>query len=754
MAGDSSVVLIPSGRSRGPHLATRVDPGATDHCQGVNLIHAGRDRFGRLPVITGYEVRAEIGKGGMGTVYEAVDLTLHRPVALKLLAENLLTRPDHRLRFCDEAEAVARLDHPNIVRIFKVGEYDGRPYLVLELVRGGSLADRLSAVGRLPVPETLALIRALARAVQHAHDRGVIHRDLKPANVLLTGDELAPGSPDRPLPGGRPKLTDFGLARLLDHDRVRTRTGMLLGTPCYMAPEVVEDGHRAVSPAVDVYGLGAILYECLTGRPPVDGRTTWEILRQVVDSDPEPPGRARPGLDRGLDAVCLKALAKDPAHRYPSVTALADDLDRVAAGRSVRVRIHGPGYHLLRHARRRPWAAALGAAALTLAVGLGSLTALHHRERCREGREAGRLGQDLLARGAYAEAEQVFAHGLQRVEGLPWAGDLMPDLVRHKRLSRRGRQAVNLHQLVDKLRFGYDVDSLAGSDLRAVTQACETLWRLRDQLAAPGETDLGPDPERQLRTDLLDLALLSADFRVRDGGGSPSARRAALRRIDEAEGALGPAVVLARAREVHLSALGEPAGLPPVDPPSSPWDVYALGRSRLNAGDLEGAEVLLRQAVDRDPGGFWPNYHSAVCAARRGRAEEAVSGFSACLAVARDRRGLCHYNRGLAYMTLGRADGARNDFDRALELEPTLAEAALNRGLLHHQAKRFTEAAADLEQALRDGYSPAVVNYNLALVHRSAGNRAAAETHAVRAAQADPGHPGARALVDQLKARR
>jgi tetratricopeptide (TPR) repeat protein len=690
----------------------------------------------------------------MGVVYEAVSVGLNRRVALKVLSDEFLTRPHHRARFRDEAEAVAQLGHPNVVQIYEVGESDGRPFLALEFVPGGTLADRLAA-GPLPIPEAVDLVRTLARAVQHAHDRGVIHRDLKPANVLLSAECGARSAElrteDGPSPGSNstltPKLADFGIAKRLDEDRGRTRTGMLLGTPAYMAPEVVAEGPRAATPATDVYGLGAILYECLAGRPAADGANTWAALRQVVAADFDPPGRVRPGVASGLDAVCLKALAKDPAARYPSARALAEDLDRLAAGRPARAR--NPA-RWLRALRRRP-AAVLGClAALAILAGWAALAAFDYQSRYRDAAEADRVGRELLGRGAYAEAEQVFAHGLRRVGGLPWADTVTADLTRHLRLSHRGRRVAELHRLVDRLRFGYDADSLAGSDLRAVAAACDALWAARDGLAPADGPDLGPEPERQLRTDLLDLALLSADFRAREGNGRPEALRAALSRLDEAERSLGRSPVLARVRAAYRA--GSDHVTDPADgAPLSPWELYVLGRSRLNAGDLASAAEFLRQAVDRDPAGFWPNFHLAVCAYRRGRAAEAVGGFSACLVAARDRRGLCHYHRGLAYVALGEPGNAIRDFDRALELESGLAEAALNRGLLHHDARRFPEAVADLKRALRDGYCPAVVCYDLAVVHLAAGDRRAARECAAQAAGYDPGDKKAKALLDQLR---
>jgi serine/threonine-protein kinase len=275
------------------------------------------------PRVPGYEVLGELGSGGMGVVYKARDARLKRLVALKMILSGPHARPEERERFRREAEAVARLQHPNVVQIYEVGEQDGRPYLALEYVGGGSLAGRLG--GRpLPPDDAARLVRSLALAVHAAHLRGIVHRDLKPANVLLTED-------------GTPKVTDFGLAKRLD-EAGQTQTGAVLGTPNYMAPEQALGDSRAVGPHTDVHALGAILYELLTGRPPFEGATLLETLDQVRSQDPPPPGRLRPGMPRDLETICRKCLEKEPARRYASAQALADDLGRYLDGQLIHAR--------------------------------------------------------------------------------------------------------------------------------------------------------------------------------------------------------------------------------------------------------------------------------------------------------------------------------------------------------------------------------------------------------------------------------
>jgi serine/threonine-protein kinase len=293
-----------------------------------------------LPVIDGYEIGELLGRGGTGLVFRAKHKSLKRDVALKIVVSGAHAGALERARFRTEAEVVARLHHPGIVQIYEIGEQAGCPYLALEFVGGGSLEQQLDGT---PVPPRRAaqLLVDLARAVQHAHERGVVHRDLKPANVLLTD-------------GGAAKVVDFGLAKLLDVEQRQTRSGAVLGSPSYMAPEQAWGKVRAIGPATDVYALGAILYELLTGRPPFLGASVLETLDQVRTHDPAPPQALQPGVPAELAAVCLKCLEKDPARRYVSAAALADDLDRFLRGEPVTARRLTPwdqAARLVRHSQ-------------------------------------------------------------------------------------------------------------------------------------------------------------------------------------------------------------------------------------------------------------------------------------------------------------------------------------------------------------------------------------------------------------------
>jgi serine/threonine protein kinase len=281
------------------------------------------DATAELPAVPGYDLVRELGRGGMGVVFQARHQPTGRTVALKLIRNASLATPRELARFRIEAEAAARLDHPNVVRILEVGEHRGGPYIAMEFVAGGTLERFLDGK---PQPAAVAarLVHTLANAIQHAHDHNVIHRDLKPANILLESSALVP------------KVSDFGLAKRLDTDSTAlTHDGAVLGTPSYMAPEQAAGKLRDIGPATDVHALGAILYEMLTGRPPFRGDSWNQTIDQVVNAEPTPPARLAAGVPPDLETVCLKCLEKEPAKRYGAARELAEELERYLADRPV-----------------------------------------------------------------------------------------------------------------------------------------------------------------------------------------------------------------------------------------------------------------------------------------------------------------------------------------------------------------------------------------------------------------------------------
>ena len=360
-----------------------------------------------------YLIQGELARGGMGVVYQARQVSLNRRVALKTIHSDKLAGAQSRERFRREAEAAASLDHPNIVPIYEIGEHEGELYFSMKLLPEGSLADALKEKRwQLPEPKLRAIVRreaqhragvlvaTLARALQHAHAHGVLHRDLKPGNILL--DEA-----------GEPHLTDFGLAKLLDRESPAAQTRAALGTPEYMAPEQATGRPNQVTTATDVYGLGAVLYELLTGRPPFVGADNVAVLLQVVQNEPERPGKLSPGINLDLETICLRCLAKEPARRYPSAAALAEDLDRWLEGKPILARRVSYAERLWLWARRKPAVAlATSFAFVALVSVLGSILGMKAADRWQRAaaaaQQAMRDANTLLRR---RQAEQVFGEG-------------------------------------------------------------------------------------------------------------------------------------------------------------------------------------------------------------------------------------------------------------------------------------------------------------------------------------------------------
>ena len=350
-------------------------------------------------IAPGYRILGELGRGGMGSVYKAWQVRLKRVVALKVIRPDAYADTGAAARFHAEAEAAARFQHPNIVPVFEVGEHEGMGYLVLEYAAGGGLDRHLA--GTLQGPhESARLIETLARAIHYAHQHGIVHRDLKPANVLLTED-------------GVPKITDFGLAKLLERDEGLTRAGEILGTSSYMAPEQIRGLPDQITPATDVYSLGAILYETLTGRPPFKGTTPLSTMEQVSSQDPLAPGKLQRHLPRDLETICLKCLEKEPHRRYPTAMELAEDLGRFLQGQPILARPIPAWERAWKWARRWPSAAA-ALAVLVLAVALLMGGGLYHNARLRAETRTARAAEQVAAANAQAAAANAQAAIEQR----------------------------------------------------------------------------------------------------------------------------------------------------------------------------------------------------------------------------------------------------------------------------------------------------------------------------------------------------
>lgn len=570
-----------------------------------------------------YRIEAELGRGGQGAVYRATDERLRREVALKLL----LGQEDQeaRERFLREARAAARIRHPGVVAVLGAELIEGIPVIALELVSGTSLAKKIEKEGPLAPHAAAALVRDVALAVAAAHEVGILHRDLKPGNVLL--DE-----------SGRPRLTDFGLARDVNVTGM-TETGVAMGTPAYMSPEQAQAG--AVSPATDVYGLGAILYDCLAGRPPFQGPGGLAILKKVIEEEPERPSRLR--VARGLAAVPLdletvlmKALEKRPARRYASAEALAKDLDRFTRGEAVSARPPGALERALRYARKRPLVPAL--ASLAVVMGMTAYFARADQVR-REAIEQAKA-EARAAGSSFAAMSQAYG----------------------PHLTLRDNKALEL------LASGTRASSLAdryvalANDDEAHVFACGVKEKLGElafrgnefglsQLALREAEQLAPEKERKRLASLLERAL------GRSG------------------------------KLMELSAIERMASSP--DPADRPQSIELLDRllsadptwallwsyrahARLLTGDLDGAEADLEQGLRLDPSNLVMQWLHASVLLARGDNEGARVLAERAVELAPDLYEGYHY-RALARARLGDLPGARADlekFESLTEIRP------------------------------------------------------------------------------------
>ena len=352
---------------------------------------------GELPQLPGYEMQRVLGRGGVAIVYLAQHVRLERSVAVKMLLAGQHAKAHELDRFSREARSLAGLHHPNIVQIFDVADYNGCPYFTMEYLNGGTLSDRVKE-RPMPAKDAARITATFAEAIHVAHQSEIIHRDLTPSNILFTAD-------------GVPKITDFGLARHLHETNGLTRTGAALGTPGYMAPEQADGRGSEIGPAADVYGLGAILYKLLTGRPPFQAETTALTIRQLLFDEPLRPSKLNPSVPRDLETICLKCLSKEPQERYETAAALADDLRRFERGEPILARPIGPLARAVRWARRRPALAGALAAGVLLASALVVTVLWWHVQQ--DGARGGRRG---IRRG---RPERVGATaGQGRVQGL------------------------------------------------------------------------------------------------------------------------------------------------------------------------------------------------------------------------------------------------------------------------------------------------------------------------------------------------
>jgi tetratricopeptide (TPR) repeat protein len=628
-------------------------------------------------VVPGYEVLGVLGEGGVGVVYKARHLRLNRLVALKMLRAGPHASARMLDRFQTEAEIVARLQHPNIVQVYEVGEHDGLPFLAMEYIGGGNLMA-CTASRPQPARDTAALVAVLARAMHYAHQRGVVHRDLKPGNVLLekeTDTDAASGSPhgsgDDPFlirvdpcrPGSSsspllPKITDFGLAKDTGGGGGRTHSGDVLGTPNYMAPEQAAGKASEVGPRTDVYALGAILYELLTGRPPFMAETAADTVLQVLRADPVPPTRLRAQMPRDLETICLKCLEKQPAARYATAAELAKDLGLYLEGRPIRARRSPAWERAVKWARRRPAVAGLifvSALALLALVVAGLREDQRRVQARREVEETMARGQEAYLAGDWAAAYPHFENALARVRSEPGLGDLLPmaQRLRDEAQSRRerdegARKADATYRAFLRWRdeaYFHSQHILSGVGLelgRSPDEHRQAAARAaREALALVGvalDGDASWSPDRALadphrRAEVAEgcytlLVLLANAVAARPPAGRAEWREA-LRIVERVPAVHAPTAAYHRSRAEFRRRLGHNEEAERTDPASA-LDWFLLGYADLQRGDIDGAHRAFDTALTLQPNHFWAQFYLAECHLRRREWDAAQAYLRGC----------------------------------------------------------------------------------------------------------------------------
>ena len=640
-----------------------------------------------------YELLGVIGQGGMGVVYRARQKSLNRLVALKMIRAG--ESPAEIRRFRNEAELAADLDHPHIVPVYEVGEHEGRLYFSLKLIEGGSLAERADHL-RADPEQAARLVAVIARAVHHAHQRGILHRDLKPANILLDG-------------AGEPYVTDFGLARRVESDSSLTQSGVLVGTPSYMAPEQTTGQKGVVTTATDVYGLGALLYALLTGGPPFRADTVMDTLLLVRASEPVPPRRANPKVDRDLEAICLKCLEKEPRRRYASAEVLADDLEHWLNGEPIQARSLSRLARIWRWSRRHKAGMFVAGLVLVATLSVAGSGLWWAQKRAAAEREVNLALEDaarLQGQGQWPEALSA----ARRAEGL-LAGGVRGDL--QERVRRRRADLEMVARLEEVGLLESDQEGNVGPAARNVAYA--QAFREYGIDAASLEPSVVAERLRttsvgvELAAALDDWAMVCRATRPKDDAtwkrllaiaratdSDPWRRqlRDALERLDQA--ALR-----------QLAASEQVAGLPPAT-------LRLLGYALLATGDVGQAVRLLKTAQKRHPNDFWINMRLADGFQRQEppQWEEALRFYSVAVAL-RPLSPPAHNSLGIALKEKGALDEAVAAYKESIRLYPNDRTAYYNLGLAFRKMGDLDAAIAAMREALRRGPESPAATTNL-----------------------------------------
>ncbi|HEY2760342.1 MAG TPA: protein kinase, partial [Pirellulales bacterium] len=722
----------------------------------------------------------ELGRGALGRVFLATQPTLSdRPIVVKLTAQ---TGQEHL--------SLARLQHTHIVPLYLVQDFPDvylralcMPYLggatwsaILQGLQskpafcrtGKQIVDRLNQLEKYGAkPRTAAgpaitfLARSnyieavcwigacLADALQYAHQRGLVHLDIKPSNVLLSGD-------------GQPMLLDFHLACELSRLAANT-VDRLGGTPGYMSPEqaAATTAFKAGRPMPqpidgrsDIYSLGVLLYESLAGElPPADSPPDAGMLRW-----------ANPEVSRGLTEIVCKCLADNSSARYGDAGLLATDLRCHLANLPLRgVPNRSLAERWQKWRRRRAHALPIlisGLLLIVLAIASMGVGGLFYRERIRSAESELLQSQREFNNGDYLASSQHAEMGRGSLHWLTWKTDLIAELDQQIEAAQRAQSVVELHELVEKLRF-IDDQQLSDKALANVAQICGEIWKVRDVLAAPLKMEDANAASKsiqlkQLRHDLLDLAILSArlNFRIAPPSDKPEARVMALQQLAQAVKLCGESPVLNLAEREYSVDSGEiKPDLKLVSLPTvmDAWEHYAIGRWLMHQGLLSDAEHQIAEATQLLPNDFWSNFQLARCNYELSRFDQALTSATVCVALAPERA-LCYYNRALCYQAINRDSDAMYDFATALKLDPKLAPAAFAQGMLLIKLSRLDDAEVSFKWALTAGIRPSEVDYQFARISLAKHDMASARQWLENCLALDPANSDAQALQKKILA--
>lgn len=656
-----------------------------------------------IPEIPGYTVLETLGRGGIGIVYRARQLTLDREVALKMLLAGEFASAIEQARFMREARTIAGLRHPNIVQIFDFGDHNGRPFFTMELLEGGTLAEKLD--GRtLPPREAATLLATLAETMHAAHRVGIVHRDLKPANVMLT-------------PEGTPKISDFGLARQLDGNSALTLDGAVAGTPSYMSPEQVEQT-TPITASTDIYSLGAMLYEMLTGKPPFVGETSAATQRLVIEAMPVPPSQRNSRTPRDLETICLKCLEKSPAKRYESAAELADDLYRFVRGEPVHARRANVIERFGKWVHRRPGVAATLAAillvSLGVAYGMGRYAQLQSQRR--QAIEADLTDVAHLERLQKWDAAQMV---LVKAEGRfddSGSADLRRSLT-------GARQTLDLVTHLDSIHLS----RVTGGNLVRYRAKADKAYR--EALVTPGVLRFDQPPEESVRR-IKQLPISSALLAALDDWAMCSSD------MDQRQWLLKVAHAVDPSTSGDADPVRELVKLPDnidLAVPARALDVrgqptsalLALGE-KLNLSRREASEYLKRVQAEH-PADFWANLALGDALLFIKPAEASVY-YRAALA-ARPAAAIGYCVVGDSLLAQHQSTEALVYFDRALAIDPNFGRGWLNRGRALQDLGRSGEAPQAFNRALQADPDYAWAHFELAKFEEAKQNWPAAAIH-------------------------